>query len=100
MDIDGEVDLRMEAEGPGSWEPRTVFQVLEETVSKYNDRPALRYKREGSKVGPPLNDCSFIDPKCLRPAKCSSHFCLGVGPFIWLPMLLLDRRIRPTGGQP
>ena len=50
VDIDGEVDLRMEAEGPGSWEPRTVFQVLEETVNRYNDRPALRYKREGFEV--------------------------------------------------
>jgi len=47
---DGEVDLRMEAEGPGSWEPRTVFQVLEETVKKNSDRPAIRYKRAGVEV--------------------------------------------------
>jgi len=40
----------MEAEGPGSWEPRTVFQVLEETVKKNSDRPAIRYKRAGVEV--------------------------------------------------
>jgi len=40
----------MEAEGPASWEPRTVFQVLEETVKKNSDRPAIRYKRAGVEV--------------------------------------------------
>lgn len=42
---DGEVDLRMEDEGPASLEPVTVMNVLIETVGKYKDRPALRYKR-------------------------------------------------------
>lgn len=26
-EANGEVDIRLEADGPGSWEPRTVFQV-------------------------------------------------------------------------
>jgi hypothetical protein len=26
--IDGEVDIRLEKEGPASWEPKTVFQVI------------------------------------------------------------------------
>lgn len=41
----GEVDLRIEKEGPGSWAPKTVFQVFEETVKKYGDSPALHYKK-------------------------------------------------------
>lgn len=42
---DGEVDLRMEDEGPGSWQPRTVFQVLEDTVQRHGHRPALKFKK-------------------------------------------------------
>lgn len=42
---DGEVDIRMEPEGPGSWPATTVFQAFEETVKKYGDRPALHFKR-------------------------------------------------------
>lgn len=42
---DGEVDLRMEKEGPGSWPAKTVFQVFEETVQKHGPRPALHYKK-------------------------------------------------------
>ena len=41
----GEVDLRMEKEGPGAWAPRTVYQIFEETVQRYGDRPALHYKQ-------------------------------------------------------
>jgi len=44
-EADGEVDIRLEAEGPASLKPVTVFQVLEETVKKYGDRAAMRYKR-------------------------------------------------------
>jgi hypothetical protein len=42
---DGEVDIRMEPEGPGSWPAMTVFQAFEETVKKYGDRPALHFKK-------------------------------------------------------
>jgi hypothetical protein len=42
---DGEVDIRMESAGPASWKPRTVFQVLEETVNKHQTHPALLYKK-------------------------------------------------------
>lgn len=42
---DGEVDIRMETEGPGSWPATTVFQAFEETVKKYGDRPALHFKK-------------------------------------------------------
>lgn len=42
---DGEVDIRMEAEGPGAWPATTVFQVFEQTVKKYGDRPALHFKK-------------------------------------------------------
>lgn len=43
--IDGEVDIRLEKEGPASWEPKTVFQVFEETVKKHGTRPALHFKK-------------------------------------------------------
>ena len=45
MSPEDEVDLRMEAEGPASWEPCTVFQVLKEIVRDHKMRPALRYKK-------------------------------------------------------
>ncbi|RLV90745.1 hypothetical protein DV515_00014336 [Chloebia gouldiae] len=44
---DGEVRLRMEEQGPGSEAPKTVHQLLQESVNKYSDYYALASKRDG-----------------------------------------------------
>uniref|UniRef100_H0YQ21 Long-chain-fatty-acid--CoA ligase ACSBG2 n=1 Tax=Taeniopygia guttata TaxID=59729 RepID=H0YQ21_TAEGU len=44
---DGEVRLRMEEQGPGSEAPKTVHQLLQESVNKYSDYYALASKKDG-----------------------------------------------------
>ncbi|OWK51429.1 Long-chain-fatty-acid--CoA ligase ACSBG2 [Lonchura striata] len=47
---DGEVRLRMEEQGPGSEAPKTVHQLLQESVNKYSDYYALASKKDGQWV--------------------------------------------------
>lgn len=47
---DGEVDIRLEAEGPGSWEPKTVFQVR-----GGGGRQAGRMEVAAAAAGPPAS---------------------------------------------
>ncbi|XP_031948807.1 long-chain-fatty-acid--CoA ligase ACSBG2 isoform X2 [Corvus moneduloides] len=44
---DGEVRLRMEEQGIGSEAPKTVHQLLQESVNKYSDYYALASKKDG-----------------------------------------------------
>lgn len=44
---DGEVRLRMEEQGFGSEAPKTVHQLLQESVNKYSDYYALASKKDG-----------------------------------------------------
>ncbi|XP_005060074.2 PREDICTED: long-chain-fatty-acid--CoA ligase ACSBG2 isoform X1 [Ficedula albicollis] len=44
---DGEVRLRMEEQGIGSEAPKTVHQLLQESVNKYSDFYALASKKDG-----------------------------------------------------
>ncbi|XP_068853090.1 long-chain-fatty-acid--CoA ligase ACSBG2 isoform X2 [Aphelocoma coerulescens] len=44
---DGEVRLRMEEKGIGSEAPKTVHQLLQESVNKYSDYYALASKKDG-----------------------------------------------------
>ncbi|XP_062452372.1 long-chain-fatty-acid--CoA ligase ACSBG2 [Rhea pennata] len=44
---DGEVKLRMEEQGIGSEEPKTIPELFDEAVRKYGDDYALAYKKDG-----------------------------------------------------
>ena len=44
-DIKQEVKLRMTSEGAGSWKPKTVMEVFNDTVARVGDKPALYQKR-------------------------------------------------------
>uniref|UniRef100_A0A8B9LDT2 long-chain-fatty-acid--CoA ligase n=1 Tax=Astyanax mexicanus TaxID=7994 RepID=A0A8B9LDT2_ASTMX len=45
---DKAVKLRMAESGPGSEAPLTIHQMFQDTVNKYGDHPALRWKENGA----------------------------------------------------
>ncbi|CCI45715.1 unnamed protein product [Albugo candida] len=45
--IEDEVQLRISADGFGAVEPKTLIQILQETVKRYRNDPALHVKRDG-----------------------------------------------------
>ncbi|XP_059726054.1 long-chain-fatty-acid--CoA ligase ACSBG2 isoform X3 [Haemorhous mexicanus] len=63
---DGEVRLRMEEQGPGSEAPKTVHQLLEESVNKYSDYYALASKKNGKWIK--LTYKGYYD-ECWKAAK-------------------------------
>eukprot|EP00118_Oscarella_pearsei_P017797 m.178902 g.178902 ORF g.178902 m.178902 type:complete len:705 (+) comp39196_c0_seq8:124-2238(+) len=74
--IDEEVEIVLEKEGPGSREPKTVFQLLEGTVERFGATEALCVKRNGDWVKWTYDEY-FRDVK--RVAK--SFIKLGLEPF-------------------